>query len=408
MGQTLAEKILSQHADRKVKPGELVVVDVDGVMASDTTGPMTIRAFQNMGGENVWNPEKVTFVIDHAAPSPNERIANLHVLMRDFAREQQIVLYDVGEGICHQLMIERKRAKPGEIILGADSHTCTYGAVGAFATGVGSTDLAGTLLTGKTWLKVPESILIRLNGNLQTGVFAKDVILFLVGQLGMDGASYMAVEFTGEVIEGLTLDSRMTIANMAIEMGAKVGLVDPAGLDGADGWRADPDAEYALRYEYDLTHLEPQISLPGMVDDVAPVTAALGRPVQQGFLGSCTNGRLEDLHAAAKILQGKRIAPGVRFLVTPASRQVFYDAMADGTALILTEAGAVFLPSGCGPCVGTHNGVPGNGEAVISSTNRNFRGRMGNPNAEVYLASPATVAASMLTGRITDPREFLS
>lgn len=410
MGQTVAEKIISRHSGRDVFAGDLTIVDVDGVMASDTTAPLTIRAFQDMGGEHVWDSSKVTFVIDHASPPPNELIANLHALMREFAKKQNIRLYDVGEGICHQLMIEKKHVKPGELILGADSHTCTYGALGAFSTGVGSTDLAGVLLTGKTWLKVPESIKIELNGRLPDGVSAKDLILFLVGQLGIDGANYKSIEFTGEAIESLTLDSRMTIANMAIEMGAKAGLVSTTGLSldyPFESLEPDLDAVYDQVYRFDVSQLEPQISIPHSPDDVKNISEVIGVHIQQAFLGSCTNGRLVDLHEAAQILKGKKIHPDVRMLIAPASKDVFLDALKDGTVEDLTEAGATFLTSGCGPCVGTHLGVPGNNETVISSSNRNFRGRMGNRNSNVYLASPAVVAYSALLGKIADPRFVL-
>ena len=409
MGQTVAEKIISRHSGRDVYAGDLTIVDVDGVMASDTTAPLTIRAFQDMGGEQVWDSSKVTFVIDHASPPPNELIANLHVLMRKFAREQNIRLYDVGEGICHQLMIEKKHVKPGELILGADSHTCTYGALGAFSTGVGSTDLAGVLLTGKTWLKVPESIKIELNGILPDGVSAKDIILFLVGQLGIDGANYKSIEFSGEAIVPLTLDSRMTIANMAIEMGAKAGLVSTSGLSldyPFESLEPDSDAVYDQVYQFDISRLEPQISIPHSPDQVKNISEVIGISIQQAFLGSCTNGRLIDLQEAAQILKGKKIHPDVRMLIAPASKDVFLQALKDGTVETLTEAGATFLTSGCGPCVGTHLGVPGNDETVISSSNRNFRGRMGNRNSNVYLASPSVVACSALHGKVADPRHI--
>ncbi|MCM3708452.1 MULTISPECIES: 3-isopropylmalate dehydratase large subunit [Cytobacillus] len=407
MGKTIAEKILSKHSGKSVSAGELTIVMVDGVMASDTTAPLAIKAFEDMDGNQVWNPSKVTFVIDHASPAPNERIANLHKIMREFAVEKGIRLYDVGEGICHQLMIEKGHVKPGNLILGADSHTCTYGALGAFSTGVGSTDLAGVMLTGKTWMKVPESIKIELTGTLQQGVSAKDLILYLVGQLGIAGANYKSIEFCGEAIIPLSLDSRMTIANMAIEMGAKAGLVSTNGLKlgySFEHLEPDPDAFYEQELQFDVSKLEPQVSIPHSPDDVRNITDVQGVPVQQAFLGSCTNGRLEDLHEAANILRGKTIHPQVRMLIAPASKDVYLKALRDGTAETLTLAGASFLTSGCGPCVGTHLGVPGNEENIISSSNRNFRGRMGNRNSNIYLASPAVVAYSALQGKIADPR----
>lgn len=275
---------------------------------------------------------------------------------------------------------------------------------------MGSTDLAAVLLTGKTWLKVPPTIKIELNGTLKTGVSAKDLILFLVGQLGIDGATYKAIEFTGEAIEGLTLDSRLTVANMVIEMGAKAGFVDTFGLElpyEFEHIKADEDANYESVYTFDVSQLEPQVSIPHSPDNVKPISEVEGNFIQQAFLGSCTNGRLEDLHEAAKILEGKKIHPDVRLLIAAASKEVYLKAIQDGTAAILTQAGATFLPSGCGPCVGTHLGVPGNEEGIISSTNRNFRGRMGNRNSNVYLGSPATVAASALFGKITNPTKLL-
>jgi 3-isopropylmalate/(R)-2-methylmalate dehydratase large subunit len=406
MGQTIIEKIISAHAEKPVFQGEIAIVDVDGVMASDTTAPLTIKAFKEMGGVKVWDNEKTFLIIDHASPAPNERIANLHELMRDFAKEQEIKLYDVGEGICHQLMIENDHVRPGQLFLGADSHTCTYGALGAFATGVGSTDLAGVMLTGKTWVKVPETMKIVLNGTLKEGVSAKDLILFVVGKVGIEGATYKAIELTGTAVEPLTLDSRMTLSNMAIEMGAKACFVDTKGLVREyefEHIHGDDDATYEKVLELDVSNIEPSISIPHSPDNVKPISEIIGTPVQMAFIGSCTNGRLEDLHEAARILKNKKIHPGIRLIVAPASKQVFLDALKDGTVETLTEAGASFISSGCGPCVGTHLGVPGNGENVISATNRNFQGRMGNRNSNVYLGSPATVAASALYGKITDP-----
>jgi 3-isopropylmalate/(R)-2-methylmalate dehydratase large subunit len=410
LGQTLIEKIISSHSDTPAFQNQIAIVDVDAVMASDTTAPLTIKSFQEMGGTEVWDSSKVIFVIDHAAPAPNERIANLHSLMREFTKQQGITLYDVGSGICHQLMVENEHVKPGQLVLGADSHTCTYGALGAFATGVGSTDLAAVLLTGKTWIKVPETIKIQLNGKLQPGVSAKDLILFLVGELGIDGATYKAIEFTGEALTDLSLDSRLTIANMAIEMGAKAGFVDTEGLVlpyEFEEIKADGDAIYEKVYIYDISKLEPQISIPHSPDNVKPISEVEGNLIQQAFLGSCTNGRLEDLQEAASILNGKSIHPDVRFMVATASKEVYLKALQDGTLEILTRAGATVLPSGCGPCVGTHLGVPGNDEGIISSTNRNFRGRMGNRNSNVYLSSPASVAASALYGKVTNPLKIL-
>ncbi len=406
MDQTIVEKIVSSHTDKLVYQNEIAIVDVDAVMASDTTAPLSIKGFEEMGGKNVWDPSKVVFVIDHASPAPNERIANLHSLIREFVSGQGATLYDVGEGICHQLMIDNHHVKPGQLVIGADSHTCTYGALGAFATGVGSTDLAAILLTGKTWLKVPPTIKINLNGKLQDGVTAKDLILFLVGQLGIDGATYKAIEFTGEAITDLSLDSRLTISNMAIEMGAKVGFVDTTGLElpyEFEKLAPDENAHYEKEYTFNVSKLEPQIAVPHSPENIKTISEVEGAEIHQAFIGSCTNGRLEDLHIAANILEGKKVHPNVRLMVAAASRSIYLSALRDGTVEKLTLAGATFLPSGCGPCVGTHLGVPGNNETIISSTNRNFRGRMGNKNSNVYLASPSSVATSALTGKITSP-----
>lgn len=404
MSQTLAERIISAHAGRPVRAGEIAIVDVDAVMATDATAPFAIKAFREMGGAGVWDKNRVFLVIDHAAPAPSERVANLHKMMRDFAREQGIKLYDVGEGICHQLMVENGHVRPGDLFLGADSHTPTYGALGAFAVGVGSTDLAGVLLTGKTWLKVPQSVLFRLEGTLRPGVTAKDVILFLISKMGVEGAVYESVEFTGGAVAGMTLASRMVLANMVAEMGAKAGLVDTTGL-ALDApftpHTVDSAAGYRAAFSYDLSDLSPQIAAPHSPDNVLPLDALLGTRVDAAFIGSCTNSRLEDLRAAAEVLRGRKLT--TRLTIAPASKAVFDAALREGVIQTLTEAGAVFITSGCGPCVGTHLGVPGDGEVIISSTNRNFQGRMGNPRSLIYLASPAVVAAAAVAGEIVDP-----
>ena len=411
-GQTVTEKILSRHAGRRLAAGDLAIVDVDAAMLTDTTAPLAIKAFREMGGVAPWRPERTFLVIDHAAPAPNERIARLHDLMREFARETGSTLYDAGVGICHQLMIEDDRVRPGETFFGADSHTCTYGALGAFATGVGSTDLAAILLTGKTWLKVPPTIRMEITGRLNPGVEAKDLALAMVGLLGIAGATYQAVEICGEAIGRLSLDERMVLANLGIEMGAKVALVSPDGLElpypfDADAIRPDPDAEYIREVTIDASSLRPQLSRPPKPDNTVPIDELIGTEIQFAFIGTCVNGRLRDLHAAARILAGRRVAPGVRLVIAPASRRVFLDAARDGTLATLTEAGATFLPSGCGPCVGTHNGVPGDGETVVSTANRNFRGRMGNPEARIFLASPSVGAAAAVAGRIVAPLELI-
>jgi len=410
MKQTISEKLISRRTGRSVRAGDIAVVPVDGAMATDATAPFAIQAFAAMGGTRLWDPERVSLILDHATPAPNERVANLHRLMRDFHSHHGGHFYEVGEGICHQLMVEDARVKPGDIFVGADSHTPTYGAVNAFSVGVGSTDLAAVLLTGKIWLKVPQSVRLELTGTLPAGISAKDLILFLVGQLTIAGATYQAIEYTGDAIAGLSLASRMTLANMSAEMGAKTGLVDPVGLALPYAFvptHADKGASYLTRHTFDVSQLRPQIAFPHSPDRVRSVDEALGTRVSQAFIGSCTNARLEDLHMAARVLRGRRVAPGVRLIIAPASKRVFDAALADGTIQRLSAAGASFITSGCGPCVGTHQGVPGDGEIIISSTNRNFQGRMGNPRAQIYLGSPACVAAAAVAGEIIDPADIL-
>ena len=410
MAQTISEKIIARHSGQPIPPGEIAIVSVDGVMATDATAPLAIKAFGEMGGQELAAPDTFSLVIDHASPAPNERIGNLHQMMREFHRKMGGHFYDVGEGICHQLMVENGHVKPGDIFVGADSHTSTYGALNAFAVGVGSTDLAAVLLTGKIWLKVPETIKIELNGRFPMGITAKDLILFLVGQLSISGATYKAIEYSGEALHQLTLASRMTIANMSAEMGAKTGLVDPTGLELPYAFTPtwpDEDAVYSEEFQFDVSSLQPQIAVPHSPDNIRPIQDQLGKRIDMAFIGSCTNARLEDLRMAATILKGKRINPRVRLIIAPASKRVFNDALNDGTLQILSQAGATFITSGCGPCVGTHQGIPADGEVIISSTNRNFRGRMGNPNAFIYLGSPAVVAASALYGEITDPAALL-
>ena len=406
--QTIAEKILSAHAGYPVYAGELCIVPVDGAMATDTTAPLAIKAFEEMGGEKLAAPDKFHLIIDHAAPAPNERIANLHQLMRNFASSQQCALYDIGSGICHQVMVDHHTVKPGDIFMGADSHTPTYGALNAFACGVGSTDLAAVMLTGKIWLKVPHSIRVILHGHhLQPGVSAKDIALEVVKQLTISGATYQSVEYHGELLHHLTLSDRMVLCNMVAEMGAKTGIVSPEGLQLPYLFNpvfADKEAAYTRVLEIDTAALHPKIAIPHSPDNVHDVSAYVGTPITYGFIGTCTNGRLSDLQAAANILRGRSLAPGVRLVIAPASRQVLLDALQDGTIQTLIAAGAAIINSGCGPCVGTHDGVPGDGEVVISAANRNFQGRMGNPQSKIFLASPSTVAASVLTGCISLPK----
>lgn len=400
-GKTVAEQNFSERSGRDVRAGQIVIAPVDLLMASDTTGPMTIKAFEEMGGKKVFDPTKVALVIDHAAPPPNQTIANLHVFMRNFAVRQGVRFYESGEGICHQLMLESGVIKSKMIILGADSHTCTYGCLGAFAAGVGATDLAAAMLTGQSWFKVPETIKIVICGKLQKGVYAKDVILYVIKQLGAGGAIYKSVEFYGDTLETLSLSSKATIANMVSEMGGKNGFI----CDSSTGVASELGAKFCKIVEIDATKIEPQLACPHFVDNVCSVSEREGMKISQVVLGSCTNGRLEDLHVVAGILKGKHVDPSVRFYIFPASQKTLLAASEDGTVAVLVAAGAVIMPSGCGICVGTHMGVPGDGEVVLSTTNRNFCGRMGNNKAFVYLSSPATAAASALTGHLTDPRK---
>lgn len=417
MGQTIAEKILSAHAGKPVAAGEIVVADVDFVMGQDGTSPLAIKAFEKMGATEVFDSSKVAMIIDHSAPSPNEGVSALHAVMRDFAAKTGITLYDIGCGVCHQIMPELGHVVPGDLMVGADSHTCTYGAINVFSTGVGSTDAAAAMASGKLWFKVPATYCFTIDGELPAGVYSKDLILYLIGQVGADGATYMAAEYLGSAVAALSVDARFTVANMAIEMGAKTGLMmaDEKTLQ----WVAqrsnhsfspatpDPDAAYAQTMEIDASTLEPQVARPHTVDNVAPISEVTGTPIHEAFLGTCTNGRLEDLAIAAEIIGDGHIDAGVRFVVAPASKQVYLDAMNEGIVQRLVAAGAAVVTPGCGPCVGTHNGVPSDGENVISTANRNFKGRMGNSNAFIYLASPATVAASALEGKIADPRCYL-
>lgn len=415
---TTSEEILSAHVGRKVAAGDIVIVPVDFIMGQDGTTSLTIQAFRNMGGKAIVSPEKAAFVIDHNSPSPLESVSNIHSLIREFASEHATTLYDIGDGVCHQLMPERGHVLPGSVIIGADSHTCTYGALNAFATGVGSTDLAAALVSGKTWMKVPATIKIVYRGSLPPGTFSKDAALHTVGKLTANGATYRALEIHGEVIDSLSVDARMTITNMAVETGAKVGIMpcDDRVLEylkvrtSAPFSPAGPteDATYERVMEEDLSDLPPQVSKPHEVDNVVPVDDVVGTEIDEVFIGTCTNGRYEDLAIAAKLLSGKRVSKRVRLVVAPASREILLRCVEDGIIWKLVKAGAVMVTPGCGPCVGTCGGIPADGEVVLSTANRNFKGRMGNSNAFIYLASPATAACSAIKGVISDPREVLS
>ncbi|MBC7218711.1 MAG: 3-isopropylmalate dehydratase large subunit [Hadesarchaea archaeon] len=417
MGKTITEKILGRASGRDVSPGDLIVSPIDACMAHDGTAPLAIRAFREMGAKKVWDPSRIALVIDHIAPSSSEGTSNLHVLMRQFATDHGIKLFDVGEGICHQIMPEKGYVLPGRVIVGADSHTCTYGAFGAFSTGIGSTELAAVMVSGKLWFRVPESIRCLVNGRMPVGVLPKDVILHILGLIGADGATYKTVEFSGDAVRGMSVSGRMTLCNMVVEMGAKNGIVEPdekvreflRGRTQAEGeyLKSDPDAEYSKVFEVSAEGLEPMVACPSSVDNVRPVREVEGIEVNQVFLGSCTNGRLEDLIEAAKILKGRKVKEGVRMLVIPASREVYLEAMKMGLLQILAEAGCSIYGPGCGPCPGGHLGVLGQGEVCVSTSNRNFVGRMGSKESQIYLVSPLTAAASAVTGELTDPRKFV-
>lgn len=405
MGHTFSEKAIGIKAGYSVKSGDCVIVPVDAMMASDTTGPIAIRAFENMGGKHLAKPKSSYFVLDHATPCPNERIANLHKMIRDFCNAQGCVLYDQNAGVCHQVMLEHNNVKQGDIILGADSHTCSYGAVGAFSTGVGSTDLGAALLTGKTWLRVPESMKVTLHGKLPKGVYPKDVILKIIHDITSDGATYMAMEFCGDGFEAFSREEAITICNMAIEAGGKAGIFIPAVSDPA--LIPDGDAAYSKELIYNAEDMTPMVACPHAVDNGKPAGALSAQKVDLVYFGSCTNGRLSDIQIVASMLRGKKLAPHTRMLVCPASSTVLSHAARLGYISDLIHAGAAIMTPGCGLCVGTLGGVPADGEVVLSTTNRNFLGRMGNNKAFVYLASPATAAATALNGYITDPREVL-
>jgi 3-isopropylmalate/(R)-2-methylmalate dehydratase large subunit len=417
MGKTLAEKILSEKSGTDAHAGDIVIAKVDLAFVQDTTGPLTVRQYRSSGMGKLANAKRTVLFIDHAAPSPNANLSNDHILLRDFSRESGCILSDAGDGVCHQIVAETY-ARPGDVVVGADSHTVTAGGLGAFATGMGSSDIAVAFGLGKTWFRVPETFKIEVTGDFQKGVSAKDLILHLIGTIGADGATYKSLEFHGDTINKMSMAGRFTVANMAVEAGAKVGLFpsdattqeylenEGRGND-YQPLQADADASYEKTIEIDASKLEPTISKPHTVDNTAPAGELKGTKIQQVVIGTCTNGRLEDLALAAGILNGKKPAGGVRLIIAPASRRVLLEAVTAGYIAEFIEAGAIILPPGCGPCLGLHQGALGDGEACLSTANRNFEGRMGNPRSYIYLSSPATAAASALTGEITDPREIL-
>jgi 3-isopropylmalate/(R)-2-methylmalate dehydratase large subunit len=415
MGKTLSEKILSEKSGIDARAGDIVIAQVDLAFVQDTTGPLTVRQFKEIKHGTLASPRRTAIFLDHAIPSPNRQLSNDHQFLRRFAEETGCQIFEGGSGICHQLVAE-KLANPGDIIVGADSHTVTAGGLGAFATGMGSSDIAVVFALGKTWFRVPETFRISINGKFQKWVGAKDLVLHLIGVLGADGATYKALEFDGNTVANMTVSQRLTVANMAVEAGAKVGIFPSDNITrrylAAQGrgskyqaLRPDDDAEYERAIELNASELEPMVAMPHAVDNVTPVKMLAGTKIDQVFIGTCTNGRIEDLAAAAAILKGKKRNPRVRLIVAPASQQVLSKAMRIGYIQILVNAGAMILPPGCAACLGVHQGILGDNEVCLSTANRNFKGRMGNPEASIYLASPATAAASALTGEITDPRE---
>jgi 3-isopropylmalate/(R)-2-methylmalate dehydratase large subunit len=411
---TIAEKILARvSSSKKLTPNEIVMARVDVAMSHENAD-VVLRSFREIGVKRVWDKNKIVILFDHRIPAESEKTAITHQRLREFVKEQGIrYFYDVREGICHQILPEFGHCRPGELLVGTDSHTTTHGAFGTFATGIGATEMAGVWVTGELWLKVPETIKITLHGTLKQHVSAKDVILHIIGTVGADGAHYKAVEFTGETIRRMSIASRMVLSNLSMEMGAKVAFVVPD--DETVSYvkartnnefsvvNPDHDAHYCRELSIDVSILESQVACPHSVDNVKPVRDVAGTKIHQAVIGSCTNGRLEDLSVAATILQGATVHPDVRLLIIPASRQIYLEAIQHGFIETFIKAGSLVLNPGCGPCLGAHQGLLAPGEVCISTTNRNFRGRMGSPESFVYLASPATVACSALKGEITEP-----
>jgi 3-isopropylmalate/(R)-2-methylmalate dehydratase large subunit len=415
----IAEKILAAHSGKKqVAPGEYINPRVDMVLSNDITAPIAIREFKRLGVKKVFDPKKIVMVADHFVPNKDIASAEQAKEMREFCQEYGVRFYDVGEmGIEHALLPEQGLVLPGDVVIGADSHTCTYGAVGAFATGMGSTDIAMAMATGDIWMKVPQSIKFVYHGKLPKWLSGKDLILYTIGQIGVDGALYAAMEFTGEAIDALSVEGRLTMANMAIEAGGKAGLfrvdektlayVKPRAKRKYTVYESDPDAAYAKVIEFDVSKMEPQVSLPHLPSNTKPVSKLGSIKIEQSVIGSCTNGRIEDLRIAAQILKGRKVAKGVRCIVIPGTQQIYLDALKEGLIEIFVKAGAAFSTPTCGPCLGGHMGVLADGEKCVSTTNRNFVGRMGSTKSEVYLASPAVAAASAITGKITHPDEVM-
>jgi len=420
-GRTMSEKILSSKSGRDVRAGDLVVCDVDGMLGPDAATPMALDYFERMGGSSVRDASRIVFALDHYAPAPNAKTANYHRRMRDFAKEHGIHVYEVGDGIGHQLIVESGRALPGSLMVGADSHSVTYGAFNAFATGIGSSDFAAAMMTGQVWLKVPESIRVVLHGNLKRGVFPKDVVLHLLSHFGADGANYRALEFHGSLLSSMDMEDRLVLTNMVVEMGAKNGILE-ADATTMEYLRSrnrdsetlrnvapDPDASYLDEVNVDVASIEPLVAAPHSVDNVMPLRDAVGTPVHMVFLGTCTGGRTRDYHEAHAVLSAAGgVAAGVQLVITPASREVLRTLTLDGTLRDFLDMGALVSTPGCGACCGTCGAIPADGVNVMSSANRNFKARMGNASASIYLASPASCAAAAARGVIVDPREILT
>ena len=415
MGATIVEKIFSRKCSKEISAGEVVMAPIDSAMIHDITGPLAIQKFYEMGGKKVFDPLRVIMLFDHQIPADSINAANNHVYMRAFAKEQGIHNYDIREGVCHQVVLEKGRTAPGEIVVGADSHTCMYGAAGAFATGIGSTDMGFALKFGALYFKVPETIRAEVSGKFQNRVGPKDLILAIAADIGADGATYQAIEFCGKTIGKMDMPGRMTCCNMAIEMGAKAGIVAPDKVtwEYMKGRRkikpfeleSDEDASFVQKKTYSVSNLEPQVAVPHNVDTGVPVSRVVGTHIDQIFIGSCTNGRFEDLQEAADVLGKKKVNPNVRVLVIPASRDEYLKTLRAGLIEKFVKAGALVEAPCCGPCMGGSFGLLAPGEVSLSTSNRNFKGRQGSTDAKVYLCSPATAAASALTGEITDPRE---
>ena len=417
---TITEKILAAHAGKKgVSPDELLNVRIDLALGNDITAPLAIKAFKEIGAKKVFHRDRVVLVPDHFTPAKDILSAEQCKILREFARAQHLThFFEMGEcGIEHALLPEKGLVLPGEVIIGADSHTCTYGALGAFSTGVGSTDLAAAMATGKLWFKVPESIKLIYYGKINPWVSGKDLILFTIGDIGVDGALYQAMEFCGEAIQKLSMASRLTMANMAIEAGAKNGIMEPDDITlqfikpktkrAYQIYRSDREARYAEVREYNVSKIHSQVALPHLPSNVKDVREIGKIEIDQVIIGSCTNGHLDDLRVAAKILKGKRVAPSLRLIIIPATQEIYHQALREGFFDIFLSAGAVISPPTCGPCLGGHMGVLAEGERALATTNRNFRGRMGHAQSEVYLSSPAVAAASAVKGRICHPEEVV-